>query len=64
MACDLKGFCDHHGLNQLVRESLRNEFLLDLVISNDTKASALILHVIADRREAFTTATPRENYEF
>ena len=50
VGCDLKGFCDYHGLSQLVREPTRNEYLLDLAISDVPKASASVLHAVADHR--------------
>jgi hypothetical protein len=45
---DLKAFCDYHGMSQLVREPTRNEYLLDLVITDICKCSVTVLPRIAD----------------
>ena len=45
---DLKAFCDFHGMSQLVREPTRNEYLLDLVITDICKCSVNVLPCIAD----------------
>ena len=47
---ELKIFCDFYGLNQLVREPTRNEYLLDLVISDIAGSSVKTLPSIADHK--------------
>ena len=44
----MKAFCDFHGLFQVVREPTRNEYLLDLAITDITGSSAVVLPRIAD----------------
>ena len=45
---DMKCFCDFHGLTQLVRESTRGDYLLDLIITDIASSSVKVLPVIAD----------------
>ena len=45
---ELKAFCDFHGLMQLVKAPTRNQYLLDLAITDIPGASATVLASIAD----------------
>jgi len=51
---DLKAFCDYHGLFQLVKEPTRNDYLLDLAITDVIKSKASVLPQIADHRGIMT----------
>ena len=44
----MKVFCDFHGLFQIVRAPTRNDYLLDLAITDMTGAKASVLPRIAD----------------
>ena len=50
---EMKAFCDFHGLQQLVREPTRNEYLLDLVISDIPGVNVSVLPRIADHNLDF-----------
>ena len=47
---DMKTFCDFHGLTQLVREPTRNEYLLDLVLTDIGGATVEVTPRIADHK--------------
>ena len=46
----MKTFCDFHGLLQIVRQPTRNDYLLDLAITDIGGAKADILSYIADHK--------------
>ena len=46
----MKTFCDFHGLQQLVREPTREEYLLDLVCTDVCGSSVKVLPKIADHK--------------
>ena len=46
----MKCYCDFHGLFQLVKEPTRNEYLLDLAITDMVGSSASVLSKIADHQ--------------
>ena len=48
MDADLKSFCDHFGMFQLIREPTRYEYLLDLVLTDVCKCTVKVLPRIAD----------------
>jgi len=50
VGADLKTLCEYHGMNQLVREPTRNEYLLDLVCTDIYKTTVKVLPMIADHR--------------
>ena len=50
IGAELKIFCDFHGLFQVVREPTRNDYLLDLAITDITGSSATVLPKIADHK--------------
>jgi len=50
VGADLKTFCDFHNLSQLVREPTRNDYLLDLVLTDIPKCSSKVMPYIADHR--------------
>ena len=47
---DLKSFCDYHGLIQIVREPTRQEYLLDLAVTDIHGASSEVMPKIADHK--------------
>ena len=47
---DLKTLCDFYGLNQLVREPTRQEYLLDLILTDIPSCSITVLPYIADHK--------------
>ena len=47
---EMKMLCDFHGVAQLVKEPTRQEYLLDLAISNIAGAKASVLTYIADHK--------------
>ena len=47
---DLKGFCDYFGMWQAVREPTRNEYLLDLALTDVHGSSAITTPKIADHK--------------
>ena len=48
VGAEMKVFCDFHGLFQIVRAPTRNDYLLDLAITDMTGAKASVLPRIAD----------------
>ena len=46
----MKALCDFHGFTQLVREPTRQEYLLDLVITDIVGASTIVCPSIADHK--------------
>ena len=50
IGAEMKCYCDFHGLFQLVKEPTRNEYLLDLVITDMVGSSASVLSKIADHQ--------------
>ena len=52
---DMKTFCDFHGFTQLVKEPTRNEYLLDLAITDIGGAGAKVLPRIADHNGVLVT---------
>ena len=55
VGADLKTFCDFHGMFQLVREPTRNQYLLDLALTDIRKSSAKVLPYIADHKSVLIT---------
>ena len=51
---DLKCFCDFYGLCQLVREPTRQDYLLDLVLTDISPCSISVLPSIADHKSVLT----------
>ena len=50
VGADMKTFCNFHGLLQIVRQPTRNDYLLDLVITDIGGAKADVLSYIADHK--------------
>ena len=50
IGAEMKCFCDFHGLIQMVREPTRNEYLLDLALTDMPGASVKVLPQIADHK--------------
>ena len=50
IGAEMKCFCDFHGLTQLVKEPTRNEYLLDLAVTDIVGSSACVLPRIADHQ--------------
>jgi len=48
IGAEMKMFCDFHGLQQIVKAPTRNEYLLDLAITDIVGSSAQVLPKIAD----------------
>ena len=48
---EMKIFCDFHGLFQIVKEPTRNDYLLDLAITDIVGAKAYVLPQIADHND-------------
>ena len=47
---DLKNVCDYYGMWQAVKEATRNEYLLDLVLTDIQNSSAAVMPYIADHK--------------
>jgi len=54
VGADLKTLCEFHGMNQLVREPTRKEYLLDLVCTDIFRATVAVLPLIADHKSVLT----------
>jgi len=54
VGADLKTFCDSYNLSQLVREPTRNEYLLDLVLTDIPNCKTTVVHYIADHKGILT----------
>ena len=50
MGTDLKNLCDYYGMWQSVREPTRNEYLLDLVLTDIQNTTAAIMPYVADHK--------------
>ena len=50
IGAEMKCYCDFHGMFQLVKEPTRNEYLLDLAITDMMGSSAKVLPKIADHQ--------------
>ena len=50
IGAEMKALCDFHGMSQMVREPTRENYLLDLAISNIAGASVTVLPQIADHK--------------
>ena len=51
---DLKSVCEFYGLFQLVREPTREDYLLDLVLTNISPCTVSVLPAIADHKSVLT----------
>ena len=60
---DLKNMCDYFGMWQAVKEPTRNQYLLDLVLSNVHGLSAEVLPYIADHKGVLCKLPCREILE-
>ena len=61
---DLKSLCDFHGLIQMVKEPTRNDYLLDLVLTDVPSCSIKILPYIADHKGVMAILPLPEILEF
>ena len=60
---EMKNYCDFHGMRQLVRKPTRNEYLLDLVLSNIQGISVKVMPYIADHKSLLCRLPFREILE-
>ena len=73
VGADLKCICDFFGIFQAVREPTRNEYLLDLILTNIQGISVKVMPYIADHkgilcklpfREILEKSVEREVWDF